>query len=91
MDFASLVEGDLPQRLISGLWQIDAPAPPTKRLSRRDYYHRYLSLVRRNGSYRDIAYQVERFVMSCAALVHISTIVLVCSLKEIICLLTKSV
>jgi hypothetical protein len=37
MDFASLVEGDLPQRLISGLWQIDAPAPPTKRLSRRDY------------------------------------------------------
>jgi hypothetical protein len=24
MDFAPLVEGDLPQRLISGLWQIDA-------------------------------------------------------------------
>jgi hypothetical protein len=24
MDFASFVEGDLPQRLISGLWQIDA-------------------------------------------------------------------
>ena len=24
VDFASLVEGDLPQRLISGLWQIDA-------------------------------------------------------------------
>ena len=24
MDFAPFVEGDLPQRLISGLWQIDA-------------------------------------------------------------------
>jgi hypothetical protein len=26
MDFASLAEGDLPQRLISGLWKIDAQA-----------------------------------------------------------------
>jgi hypothetical protein len=50
-----------------------------------------LGQVRESGSYRDIAYQVECLVMSCAALVHISTIVFVCSLKETICLLIKSV